>query len=133
MAWSLNMVQIVGNLGQDPEAFGQDFAGCRLSVATHEAWTDKQGRRQERTEWHRVTVFGKRGRACFDHLRKGAQVYVRGRLETRKWQTESGETRWSTEIAAIEVGFLGRPRTGAQPAGPGIPDYAPIGDDDVPF
>lgn len=108
MPYSLNRVQLIGNLGQDPEAIGPDGEpiGCRLNVATKETWKDRDGNRQERTEWHRVTVFGNRGHACREHLRKGAPVYVEGRIETRKYQAEDGSTRYSTEVIASDVGFL---------------------------
>ena len=112
MSGSLNQVTLIGNLGADPELVGDsaDPIGARLSLATKETWTDKAGHRQERTEWHRITVFGNRGRACYEHLRKGSMVHVRGRIETRKYEHE-GQTRYSTEIVANGVTFLGgKPR-----------------------
>ncbi|MBK9293361.1 MAG: single-stranded DNA-binding protein [Oligoflexia bacterium] len=106
----VNKVIIVGRLGGDPELRytpgGQAVA--RLSVATSENWTDKQGQKQERTEWHRVVVWGKLAEICGQHLSKGRQVYVEGRLQTRSWDDKtSGQKKYSTEINAQTVQFLG--------------------------
>ena len=106
----VNKVIIVGRLGGDPEVRytpgGQAVA--RLSVATSENWTDKQGQKQERTEWHRVVVWGKMAEVCGQHLSKGRQVYVEGRLQTRSWDDKnSGQKKYSTEIVANTVQFLG--------------------------
>jgi single-strand DNA-binding protein len=123
---SLNHVTLIGNLGIDPELVGNtdDPIGCRFTLATTERWTPKDGGPvQERTTWHRVTVFGGRGRACFEHLTKGRLVYVQGRIETRKYEDKDGVTRWATEIVASEVGFLGsnprRQRVESAPMDPG--------------
>ncbi len=105
---SLNKVMIIGNLGRDPEvrytASGQAVAS--LNVATHERWSDKDGNPQERTEWHRVTVWGRQGENCGKYLTKGRSVYVEGRLQTRQWEDKEGATRYTTEIVANQVVFL---------------------------
>jgi single-strand DNA-binding protein len=106
----VNKVIIVGRLGGDPELRytpgGQAVA--RLSVATSENWTDKQGQKQERTEWHRIAVWGKLAEICGQHLAKGRQVYVEGRLQTRSWDDKAtGQKRYATEIVANTVQFLG--------------------------
>jgi single-strand DNA-binding protein len=105
----VNKVIVVGRLGADPElkytSGGQ--AVTRLSVATSETWTDKSGERQERTEWHRVVVWGKPAEACGKHLAKGRQVYLEGRLQTKSWEDKEGQKRYTTEIVASTVQFLG--------------------------
>jgi single-strand DNA-binding protein len=106
----VNKVIIVGRLGGDPEVryTANSQAVARLSVATSENWTDKQGQKQERTEWHRVVVWGKMAEVCGQHLTKGRQVYVEGRLQTRSWDDKtSGQKKYSTEIVANTVQFLG--------------------------
>jgi single-strand DNA-binding protein len=105
----VNKVIIVGHLGGDPElkytSSGQAVA--RFNVATSENWTDKQGQKQERTEWHRVVVWGKLGEVCGKHLSKGRQAYVEGRLQTRQWEDQQGQKRYTTEVVANTVQFLG--------------------------
>jgi single-strand DNA-binding protein len=113
----VNKVILVGRLGGDPELRytpgGQAVA--RLSLATSEAWTDKQGQKQERTEWHRVVVWGKMAEVCGQHLSKGRQVYIEGRLQTRSWDDKnSGQKKYSTEIVANTVQFLGGAGQGAE-------------------
>jgi single-strand DNA-binding protein len=102
MAGSVNKVILVGNLGADPEARSLNSGGevVNLSVATSESWTDKQsGQRQERTEWHRVVIFNENlGRVAKQYLRKGSKVYLEGQLQTRKWQDQSGQDKYSTEV-----------------------------------
>lgn len=104
----VNKVIIVGRLGQDPEmkAVGQGATVTRLSVATSENWVDKGGQKQERTEWHRIVVWGKLAEICGKYLAKGRQVYVEGRLQTRSWE-DNGQKKYSTEIVASTVQFLG--------------------------
>lgn len=105
----VNKVIVVGRLGSDPEvktiAQGQTVA--RLSVATSEVWNDKNGQKQERTEWHRIVVWGRQAENCGKHLSKGRQVYVEGRLQTRSWEDAQGQKKYSTEIVATSVQFLG--------------------------
>jgi single-strand DNA-binding protein len=105
----VNKVIIVGRLGADPEVrtVGQGGTVTRLSVATSENWVDKEGQKQERTEWHRIVVWGKLAEICGKHLSKGRQVYVEGRLQTRSWEDQQGQKKYSTEIVANTVQFLG--------------------------
>lgn len=104
----INKVIVVGRLGQDPEVRytqgGQ--AVCNFSVATSESWNDKEGQRQEKTEWHRIVVWGKIAEICSQYLGKGRQVYVEGRLQTRQWDDKEGNKRYTTEIVANTVQFL---------------------------
>ncbi len=105
----VNKVILIGNLGADPEirytAGGQPVGEMRL--ATSEQWKDKDGQKQERVEWHRLVVWGKTAEVCAKHLAKGRQVYVEGRLQTRKWDNKEGVTRYTTEIVVNDVQFLG--------------------------
>ncbi len=102
MAGSINKVILVGNLGRDPEIRSMQNGGrvCNLSVATSESWNDKQsGERKEKTEWHRVVIFDERlVEVCEKYLRKGRKVFVEGQLQTRKWQDQSGQDKYSTEV-----------------------------------
>lgn len=107
---SLNKVTLIGNLGADPEVRftpgGQAVAN--FNIATNERWTSKNtGQPEERTEWHRIVVWGKQAENCRDYLSKGRQVYIEGRLQTRKWEDKQGQTRYTTEIVADRVLFLG--------------------------
>ncbi len=112
----VNKVIIVGRLGADPEVktISAGTTVTRLNVATSEAWTGKDGQKQERTEWHRITVWGKLAEICGKHLSKGRQVYVEGRLQTRSWEDQQGQKRYATEIVATTVQFLGS--NGERPA-----------------
>lgn len=105
----VNKVIIVGRLGADPEvkAVGQGSTVTRLNVATSENWMGKDGQKQERTEWHRIVVWGKLAEICGKHLSKGRQVYVEGRLQTRSWEDPQGQKKYATEIVANTVQFLG--------------------------
>ncbi len=101
MAGSVNKVILVGNLGRDPEIRTMQSGDkiANLSVATSESWNDRQtGERRERTEWHRVVIFGRVAEVAEQYLRKGSKVYVEGSLQTRKWQDQSGQDRYSTEV-----------------------------------
>jgi single-strand DNA-binding protein len=111
----VNKVIIVGRLGADPETkqVGNGGTVARLSVATSENWVDKEGQKQERTEWHRIVVWGKLAEICGRHLAKGRQVYVEGRLQTRSWE-DNGAKKYSTEIVANTVQFLGGPNERAE-------------------
>lgn len=106
---SVNKVILVGRLGQNPEVryTPSGSAVANFSVATNEAWQDKSGQKQERTEWHRVVVWGKLAELCNQYLQKGRQCYVEGRLQTRSWQDKDGQTKYSTEVQAQTVQFLG--------------------------
>ncbi len=115
----INRVTLVGNLGQDPELkttpSGQSV--CQLRVATTEVYKDREGQKQEATEWHTVVVWGNQAEACGRHLAKGRQVYVEGKIKTRKWQDKDGKDRYSTEVVAVDVRFLGAaPKDKAAPA-----------------
>ena len=109
----VNKAILVGNLGRDPELRhtpnGQ--AVVNFTLATGETWTDKSGERQERTEWHRIVVWGKTAEMCNQYLSKGRTVYVEGRIQTREWEDKDGNKRYTTEINASTVNFIG-PRTG---------------------
>jgi single-strand DNA-binding protein len=109
MAGGVNKVILIGNLGVDPEVRftpgGQAVANFR--VATNDSWTDKAGQKQERTEWHRIVVWGKLAELCGEYLKKGRQCYVEGRLQTREWTDKEGKKNWTTETVANTVQFLG--------------------------
>lgn len=110
MARGINKVILVGHLGQDPEtrAMPSGSSVANLRIATSESWRDKQsGEMKEATEWHTVVMFGRLGEIAGEYLRKGSQVYVEGRLRTRKWQDKQGNDRYSTEIVANEMQMLG--------------------------
>ncbi len=110
MARGVNKVILIGNLGQDPEVKYMPSGGavCNVSVATTDSWRDKNsGERQERTEWHRVVLFHRLAEIAGEYLRKGSQVYLEGRLQTRKWQDKEGQERYTTEIVAAEMQMLG--------------------------
>jgi len=110
MARGINKVILVGNLGQDPEtkAMPSGMTVCNLRIATSESWKDKTtGEMKEQTEWHSVAMFGRLAEISGEYLRKGSQVYIEGRLRTRKWQDKSGNDRYTTEIVANEMQMLG--------------------------
>jgi single-strand DNA-binding protein len=125
---SVNKVILVGRLGQNPEVryTPSGAAVANFSVATNESWTDKSGQKQERTEWHRVVVWGKLAELCNQYLSKGRQCYVEGRLQTRQWQDKDGQTKYTTEVQAQTIQFLG---AGAQAgAGAGAGESSNFGD-----
>lgn len=142
MSKGINKVLIIGNLGQDPEVkyTPQGSAITNISVATSETWKDKQtGQAQERTEWHRIVFFNRLAEIAGEYLRKGSKVYIEGQLRTRKWQDQSGQDRYTTEIVAREMQMLDS-RDNSQPAQAqhrSAPQAAPdIGDgfdSDIPF
>jgi single-strand DNA-binding protein len=140
----INKVIIIGRLGNDPEVryTPSGAAVTKFSVATSEEWKDKNsGEKKERTEWHRITAWGKLGEICGEYLAKGRQVYVEGRLQTSSYDDKEGVKRYSTEIVASDVQFLGgrepgsgRPTSGgAPPRDMGAGQGPPPGDDDIPF
>jgi single-strand DNA-binding protein len=143
MARGINKVILVGHLGADPETRYMPSGGAvtNVRIATTEAWKDKNtGDQQERTEWHSVAFFGRLAEIAGEYLRKGSQVYVEGRLRTRKWQDRDGNDRYTTEIVANEMQMLGgRPGAGApaksSPSSPPPSDGPPSEDfdDDIPF
>ncbi len=146
MARGINKVILIGNLGADPETRYMPSGGAvtNIRLATSESWKDKNtGEQQERTEWHNVAFFGRLAEIAAEYLRKGSQVYIEGRLRTRKWQDKEGNDRWTTEIIANEMQMLGGRGGGAgAPAGGGAPsrreepEMPPSSgdlDDDIPF
>jgi single-strand DNA-binding protein len=135
---SVNKVILIGNLGRDPEVkYTQGgTAVANLSLATNEVWTDKSGQKQERTEWHRVVVWGKQAQVLSEHLGKGKQIYVEGSLQTRSWDDREGNKRYTTEIRATRVLMLGRAEGSKMPSEAPAADVemAPDAtDEEVPF
>ncbi|MFH1871468.1 MAG: single-stranded DNA-binding protein [Pseudomonadota bacterium] len=153
---SVNKVILVGNLGADPEMrylpSGEAVANLRL--ATTDTWKDKDGNKQEATEWHRVSYFGRQAEVCGQYLKKGSQIYVEGSIRTRKWQDKEGQDRYTTEIRGDRMQMLGgrqgmgdapprdsaggaaagsgggsRPPAAPQPSGGSFNDF----EDDIPF
>ncbi len=119
MARGVNKVIIVGNLGQDPEVryMPNGNAVANITVATSESWKDQQGQMQERTEWHRIVLYRRLAEIAGEYLRKGAKVYLEGRLQTREWQDQQGQKRYTTEIIANEMQMLDGRGTGAPQGG----------------
>lgn len=109
---SVNKVILIGHLGRDPEkkytSSETPRAITNFTLATNESWNDRDGNKQERTEWHRVVVFGRLAEICAEYLGKGRQVYVEGRLQTRSWEDQQGSKRYMTEVVADNLVFLGR-------------------------
>ena len=142
---SLNKVLLIGNLGQDPEkrVTGGGQTVCTFNIATTERFNDRGGQKQERTEWHRIVVWGTQADSCAQYLNKGRQVLVEGRLQTRKWEDKEGSTRYTTEIVAQRVQFMGGPRgdnAGTSTSdnafiggNDSVPGFADAGPEDVPF
>ncbi len=140
----VNKVILVGNLGANPEVrFTQGGTSvANLRIATTERWTDKNGQRQEATEWHRVVLWGKQAELAGQYLTKGRQVYVEGRIRTRQWQDKQGQTRYTTEIVGQNLQFLGgRGERAPEESGATVPpdesavpaDFGGGPDDDIPF
>jgi single-strand DNA-binding protein len=143
---SVNKVILVGNLGRDAELryTAGGVAVSTLNLATTEVWNDKQGQKQEKTEWHRIVLWGKQAESLQEYLVKGKQIYVEGRLQTRQWDDKDGNKRYTTEIKADRITLLGggggrsgsMDRGGGATQAPGAsdePPMAPITDDDIPF
>ncbi len=142
---SVNKVILIGNLGRDPELrytqSGQAVAN--FNIATTDKFSDKEGNPQERTEWHRVVVWGRQAETCAQYLSKGRSAYIEGSLQTRDWEDKEGIKRYTTEIRAQRVQFLGGPSGGGQRGGGAAPSGggASSGDpgpsappaDDIPF
>ncbi|HEX2485248.1 MAG TPA: single-stranded DNA-binding protein [Myxococcota bacterium] len=142
---SVNKVILVGNLGRDPEIrytpSGQAVAN--FTLATSENFTNREGKREERTEWHRIVVWGKTAELCTQYLAKGRSVYIEGRLQTREWEDKEGQKRRTTEVVAQSVQFLGGPRGAGGGTGGGAPrdgggfgggdESPPPQGDDIPF
>ena len=141
---SINKVILIGNLGSDPEVrfTPGGSAVANFNIATNESWKDKNGQDQERTEWHKIVVWGKQAENCGEYLSKGRPVYIEGKLQTREWTDKDGNKRYTTEVVAQTVQFLGgRPGEGgsksyteAKAPSPSRQDSAPpAADDDIPF
>lgn len=140
---SVNKVLLIGHLGRDPELryTPGGAAVANFTLATNEAWTDKAGAKQERTEWHRIVVWGKQAEIVGQYLQKGKQVFIEGSLTTREWNDRDGNKRQTTEVRALRVIMLGRGEgraEGAGAAGRGEPTEIdlgppPQGEDDIPF
>ena len=154
MARGINKVILVGNLGKDPEIKYTASGGAiaNLTIATSDSWNDKQtGEKVEKTEWHRVVAFQRLAEIMGEYLKKGSQVYIEGKLQTRKWQDQNGQDRYTTEIVANDMQMLGgrggdaggQPQGGggggfrkntSAPAEPAKPAYEnDFADDDIPF
>jgi len=123
---SVNKVILVGNLGKDPEVryMPSGDAITNITLATTDSWKDKNGEKQEKTEWHRVAFFGRLAEIAGEYLKKGSQVYVEGRLQTRKWQDKEGQDRYTTEIVADRMQMLGSRSGGGNYE---VQDKAPAG------
>jgi single-strand DNA-binding protein len=148
MARGVNKVILVGNLGKDPEVryMSNGNAVCNATLATSESWKDKQtGEQKEKTEWHNLVFYRRLAEIAGEYLKKGSQVYIEGKLQTRKWQDKSGNDRYTTEIIANEMQMLGSRGGGSADFGGGsvsrsAPAQAPAAaavadefDDDIPF
>lgn len=145
MARGINKVILIGHLGQDPEVkyMPSGQAVCNITLATTESWTDKNsGEKVERTEWHRVVFFRRLAEIAGEYLRKGSQVFVEGRLQTRKWQDQGGNDRYTTEIVANDMQMLGsKGSTSITQEAPPAPEAQQAAssasgdefDDDIPF
>ena len=144
MARGVNKVILVGNLGKDPEVryMPNGNAVANITLATSETWKDKQtGEQQEKTEWHRVVMFRRLGEIAGEYLKKGSQVYIDGKLQTRKWQDNAGNDRYTTEIIADEMQMLGSRGGGSAgfsaDTAPAQSEPTPAAagdfDDDIPF
>jgi single-strand DNA-binding protein len=143
---SVNKVILVGNLGRDSELryTPGGAAVATLNLATTEVWNDKSNQRQEKTEWHRVIVWGKQAESLQEYLTKGKQIYVEGRLQTRQWDDKDGNKRYTTEIKADRITLLGGSGGGRSSGSTGTergvgsqgqdePPVEPMTDDDIPF
>ena len=148
---SVNKVILVGNLGRDAELryTTGGAAVATFNLATTEVWNDKSGQKQEKTEWHRIVLWGKQAESLQEYLTKGKQIYVEGRLQTRQWDDKDGNKKYTTEIKADRITLLGGgggggarsggmdrggpERGGAHPSGGDEPPMEPITDDDIPF
>ena len=144
----LNKVMLIGNLGRDPELrYTQNGqAVANFTLATNENWTNKSGEREERTEWHRIVVWGRQAEVARDYLAKGRQIFVEGRIQTREWEDKEGQKRYTTEVVANQFVMLGRrdgndgayeapgqQGPGPDHGGPASPPEPAGGGDDIPF
>lgn len=140
---SLNKVMLIGNLGKDPELrYTQSgTAVATFSLATNESWTDKEGNKQDQTEWHRIVAWGKLAEICGQYLTKGNSIYLEGKLQTRSWEGSDGQTRYTTEIVMKDMVMLGGAKGDSSSFGPPPPEEPPAfiqnqaetTEDDIPF
>jgi single-strand DNA-binding protein len=142
MAGGLNKAILIGNLGKDPEVryTPSGLGVANFNIATSESWTNKEGAKETRTEWHRIVAFGKLAEICGEYLSKGKQVYIEGRIQTRDWEDQNGVKRYTTEIVANQMLMLGSRDSGDTARNQGTPakDFqgppgAGFEDDDIPF
>ncbi len=135
----VNKVILIGRLGKDPEVryTGNGTPVASFTIATSESWTNKDGEREERTEWHRIVAWRKLAEICGEYLAKGKQVYIEGRLQTREWEDREGMKRWTTEITAQNMQMLGSQGDRVRPDEPPLPpapeESTVAEDDDIPF
>jgi single-strand DNA-binding protein len=124
---SVNKVILIGNLGRDPEVryMPSGDAVANITIATTETWKDKGGEKQEQTEWHRVAMLGKTAEIAGEYLKKGSQVYIEGKLQTRKWTDKEGQERYTTEIRAERMQMLGSRSGGSERMAPPEDDAPP--------
>ncbi|MBN1276383.1 MAG: single-stranded DNA-binding protein [Deltaproteobacteria bacterium] len=136
---SFNRVILIGNLGRDPEVryTADGVAVANFTIATSEQWKDKNGEKQERTEWHRIVAWRRLGEICGEYLRKGSQVFVEGKLQTRSWEDREGVKRYITEVVAQAMQMLGPAGRDLreEPMNAPFPTDEPVSipDDDIPF
>lgn len=130
MASGVNKVILIGRLGANPEVRYTTNGGAvaNFTLATNESWTDKNGQKQEKTEWHRIVIWGKLAELCGQYLAKGRQAYIEGKLQTREWNDKEGNKRYTTEVVAQSVQFLGGQGERTQGSSPSAgSDFAPTG------
>tara|TARA_B100001113_G_scaffold194368_1_gene159469 strand:+ start:253 stop:663 length:411 start_codon:yes stop_codon:yes gene_type:complete len=132
---SVNKVILVGNLGQDPEArfTPQGTAVTNLSIATNETWKNQNGEPQDRTEWHRIVMYGKMAETAAEYMKKGQMVYVEGRLETNEWEDQNQVKRKTTQVRCDNFTMLGRRQEGSQITESAGSEQVESSDDDIPF
>lgn len=134
---SVNRAILIGNLGKDPDVkyLPDGTATANFSIATSEQWKDKNGEKQERTEWHRIVCWRRLAEICGEYLHKGSQVFIEGKLQTRHWEDQSGVTRYATEVVAYAMQMLGGPRGSREDNDANSPSSSAkiIEEDDIPF
>lgn len=135
---SVNKVILIGRLGKDPELKSTPSGAqvCKFSVATDETWKDKSGQQQKKTEWHNIVAWNKLAEICGQYLTKGKQVYVEGKLETKDWESKSGEKHYSTQVVARDIKFLGSRENGnghADDSQHQYSDPSASSDEEIPF
>jgi single-strand DNA-binding protein len=138
---SVNKVILVGNLGSDPEIryTPSGSAVANFSLATKDQWTGKDGQKEEKTEWHKIVAWGRLGEICGEYLKKGSQVFIEGRIQTKSWEDRDGNKRYTTEIIALAMQMLGSPskKEGGEAKTPNerypIEEPVSIPEDDIPF